>query len=529
MGLMGCQEVQRLDEHDPTFKYSREEYEDMLTSEDPQAQFEVPEKYEPPRHEQVMLPELRKPVTLAVTENIPIKDVFIDMARQARVNIAVSPEVNGGVSYQAYDQPIIDAITHICAVAGLRYKIDRNTVKIEVDKPYSKTYNVQFLSATRQQKNRISMATDVFTAMEGYARDFDNGSSTLLTSDSKIDFWDELATSLSQLLNSIDGNAAATFSLHKQAGLVTVFGTQHHHDLIEQFIKDVLYSTQLQVLIEAKIIEVNLADEFKTGINWNRLKSDFVVQGPLGDLAVPGAFNRATAPVKNVFTIGSGGSTLTALASVLSRFGTVRTLSSPRVTVLNNQTAVLKVATNQVFFKVNYYREIPIDGNPGVERASSQIQTVPIGLVMVVHPTVDVDTGRITLTLRPTISRVIAEREDPAVSILSRQARTSTVPVVQVRELDSVLQMENGDTVVMGGLMEDRSDDARSGVPGVKDIPVVGHLFGGRDHKRETTELVILLRATVLQAPKVGVQDQKVYQNFTKDPRPLHFDKRPIS
>lgn len=156
--------------------------------------------------------------------------------------------------------------------------------------------------------------------------------------------------------------------MHKQAGLVTIHATQAQHEQIKNFLHELLYSTQLQVLIEAKIVEVTLNDEYKTGINWNRLHSDFKLQAPLGEITRPGAFDPALTPTKNVFTIGSGSQTLTALASVLNTFGTVRTLSSPRVTVLNNQTAVLKVATNEVFFKVDYYREIPTDENPGVER-----------------------------------------------------------------------------------------------------------------------------------------------------------------
>ncbi len=222
-------------------------------------------------------------------------------------------------------------------------------------------------------------------------------------------------------------------------------------------------------MIEAKIVEVNLNDEFQSGINWASMSGDFFLQGHLGQLARPLVFDpklnrHGHHPLREVFTIGTRGEDLTALASVLSKFGTVRTLSSPRVTVLNNQTSVLKVATNRVFFKVNYFREIPTDDNPGFERASSQIQTVPIGLVMVVQPSIDVETGRITMTLRPTISRIIGEEEDPAVAIMSNNRQVSLVPEVQVRELDSVLQMESGDTVVMGGLMEDRSDDEKTRV-----------------------------------------------------------------
>lgn len=521
--LSGCDDIRRFGQHDPQMKYTKKEYEDNLSSpvEDTPQVLASP-KYQKPVSTQALPSELHALISLSVSDQVPLSQVFMELARQAKLNISLSPKISGSVFFQAHKQPAIDVIKEICRMAGLRYSVQNKTVRIEPDSLHMKTYNVQFLALTREKKNRISMTTDVFTGSDGGFREFDNGSSTLISGDSKVDFWDEFEANLGHMLNPEEEQGGATYTIHRQAGLVNVVANQHQHEQVEQYIKDLLYSSQLQVVIEAKIVEVNLGDEFQSGINWNALKNDFVLQAPLG-LATPGAFNSAVTPAKDVFTIGNRGESLSALASILSKFGTVRTLSSPRVTVLNNHTSVLKVATNRVFFKLNYYRDMPIDGNPGFERASSQIQTVPIGLVMVVQPSIDVETGRITMTLRPTISRVISEKEDPAVAILSQSTHVSKVPEVQVRELDSVLQMESGDTIVMGGLMEDRSDDSNSGVPGVKDVPVLGSVFGGRKQDRQMSELVIFIRATVQQDPRVEDADKRVYEKFTQDPRPLKF------
>jgi MSHA type pilus biogenesis protein MshL len=522
--LAGCDEIKRIDEHDPELKYTKKEYVEMLTAQGEYANAPpLAPRYFPPKSADKVPSEMRAPVSISVTNQLPLHDVFMELARQAKINISLSPKVEGGVFFQAHKQPAIDVIAEICHMSGMRYTVENKTVRIEPDVPYMKSYNLQFLALSREKKNRISMTTDVFTAIEGSVRDFDNGSSTLLTGDSKVDFWDEFEGNIGHILNPSEDGEGGTYTAHRQAGIVTVTGTQDQHKQVRQFIKDLLYSSQLQVVIEAKIVEVNLNDEYESGINWHSLKDQFVLNAPLGNLARPGPFEVAARPLRDVFTIGRRGDSLTALASFLSKFGTVRTLSSPRVTVLNNQTSVLKVATNRVFFKVNYYRDIPTDDNPGYERASSQIQTVPIGLVMVVQPSIDVETGRITMTLRPTISRIIGEKEDPAVAILSNNTQRSTVPEVQVRELDSVLQMESGDTVVMGGLMEDRSDDEHSGVPVMKDVPWVGNLFGGKHQNRQVSELVIFLRATVQQVPVIDEADQRVYEKFTHDPRPLAF------
>src|SRR5260221_1485388 len=350
-GLSGCVDLNRLEEHDPILQYTQGQYEQLLTGTD-----EVPvplrQEYVPPKSEPQIPKELMKEVSLSINDQVPLKEVFMELARQAKINIVVSPMVKGGVNYQAYTQPAIGVIKDVCSVNKLRYSIDRKTVRIEPDKPHLKTDNVQTLDLIRQTKTRISMATDVFTAMEGYIRDFDNGSSTLLTDESRVDFWEELRNNLSHILKSGNSEDQGNFTIHKQAGIVTVFGTQIQHDQIKQYLQDILYSTQLQVLIEAKIVEVTLKDEYQTGINWSHLKGDFRLEAPLGDITRPRNFHdhlhhhldHHITPVKNVFTIGSAG-TLTALASVLDQFGTVRTLASPRVTVLNNQAAVLKVAT----------------------------------------------------------------------------------------------------------------------------------------------------------------------------------------
>lgn len=527
--VTGCEDLQRASNHDPDLKYSKKDYQEILAG---QGEYKPRPKigpiYRPPKITHEVPASLKTPVSLSVSDQLSIKDVFMELGRQAKINISLSPQVQGSLFYQAYDLPAIDVISEICRVSGLRYTIDKQTVRIEPDEPYTKTYNLQFLAVSREKKNRISMTTDVFTAIEGGVREFDNGSSTLLTGDSKVDFWDELESNLGHILDPTDEGRGGSHSIHKQAGILTITGTRDQHLQVQQYIKEILYSAQLQVVIEAKIVEVNLNDEFKSGINWASMSGDFFLQGQLGDIARPLSSDRRGGrqqhhPLRDVFTIGSHGEDLTALASVLSKFGTVRTLSSPRVTVLNNQTSVLKVATNRVFFKINYYRDIPYDDNPGFERASSQIQTVPIGLVMVVQPSIDVETGRITMTLRPTVSRIIGEKEDPAVAIMSNNRQASFVPEVQVRELDSVLQMESGDTIVMGGLMEDRADDGNSGVPGLKDVPGLGLLFSGHQQNRQVTELVIFLRATVAQIPQVDEADQKVYEKFTQDPRPLKF------
>ncbi len=527
-----CEQLRRLDHHDPSLQLERSEYEARLTGQGEHRIIPIPTpKPLPPSSNPNTTPEnlphFQRPVSLTITETIPIKDVLLEMARQAKVNLVIDPTIEKGVYLHAHKQPFINVIKDICAMTGLRYRIQGGGLIIESDTPYLENYNVAFLSLSRQHQNRISMATDVFTAMEGYSRDFDNGSSAMIKGESNVDFWQEIEVTLKSLLSclSSQNNTAGvtSYTIHKQAGLISVFATQSQQQKIAAYLDQIMANIQQQVLIEAKIIEVNLNEEYQGGINWHHVKNDFKLISPLGRISIPGPFDESMLRDREIFTIGSGSETLTALARILNRFGTVRTLSSPRMTVMNNQSAVLKVATNLVFFKINYSRELRENEKNDIERASSQIQTVPIGLVMVVQPTINPQSRRVTLNIRPTISRVINEKEDPAVGILSNETKTSKIPEVQVRELDSILQMSSGDVVVMGGLMEERADNERTGPPFLQDIPVLGHLFSGKTNKRTVNELVIFLRATILDntTESITTADTRVYETFAQDPRPL--------
>ncbi|GAO98863.1 type II secretion system protein D precursor [Caedimonas varicaedens] len=478
---------------------------------------------------------LKNPVTLSTTESVPLKDVFFQIARQANVDLSIDPNVKGGVALHATHRPLIDIVRELCTLNRLRYKIENNILRIEPDKPYLLNYNAQFLSLTRQNQSRISVATDIFTTNEGQGSTADNGSNTLLTGETKNDFWAELESNLSTILQNSDakevGQDKSSYSLHKQAGIISVYGTQAQHQQVEHFLKLLRLSTSSQVLIEAKIVEVILKDEFKAGINWNLLKGDLVLQSPLGDTITPGSFNKNATPVRDVFTFGGSGKQLTEIVGLINKFGTVRTLSSPRLTAMNNEPGVIKVATNYVYFRINYNRDYGYDSVREHEYVSSEIHTVPIGLIMVVHPSINLADGSIVLSLRPTISRVVDEKADPAVAIVSKEAQQSYVPVVRKQEFESLVCMNSGEFIVMGGLMEEVAKNNQSGVPYLSEVPLLGNLAKAKSEDRVVSELVIFLKATIVDnkadtfvpvtESTVAPADTHLYENFALDPRPL--------
>jgi MSHA biogenesis protein MshL len=331
------------------------------------------------------------------------------------------------------------------------------------------------------------------------------------------------------------------FSMNKQAGIVSVFGTGRQHKLVRDYLGKVRGAMSSQVLIEAKVVEVTLSDQFKSGINWRTLSSrNLNMAAPLGISTtnangtttttlptVSPPYTSFSTATQNVMTLGflQHRIGLDTLVSLVKEFGTVRTLSSPRLTVMNNQTAVLKVAENEVYFRT----DIQTTTNNGVSQTtySSTMNTVPIGLVMTVQPSINIDREEVALGLRPTISRIARRVNDPAVDLSAAQAGvtvSSSVPVVEVREMDSVVTVPSGQVVIMGGLMQERMQKNETGVPGAGELPFLGHLFRAQADQMTVTELVIFLKATVVRGnDSVDPADKEVYAKFTRDPRPLGF------
>lgn len=517
----GCQHYRY---HDPTLKKSEQAYEQELTMAETE---EIP-VYKPSVKKEVVSEKFAKPIPIKIKGTLPIRDIAAYLSEMANVHIIVDPQVQGDVFVWGKAKSIRDIFHHICLTKNWIYRIQGELLMVMPDRYYSETYNLHFLNLKRQNDAALNIGTDVFHGgYEEKNRDsMYNGSVTKISTSATTDFWQELENNLKIMLVSEEpmqkGESnieAPRYTLHKQAGLLTIYGRQKHHEQIQKYIQLLKENTSAQVLIEAKIIEVNLNHQFQAGIDWYALKKHFAASMSMGSLGRPGGINIKDFGARNVISLGSYGKNLSGLVHFLNTFGTVRTLSNPRLTVLNNHPALLKVATNHVYFKVNYNREFNADGKAGFERASSQVHTVPVGLILGVQPSINFETGQITLSLRPTISRIVGNEEDPAIGILTGNNKSSRVPVVQMRELDSVIQMQSGEVILLGGLMEERADNTHNRNP----IPGFDKILQAKEDIRQITELVILLRAYILPEGYAGIStaDRRLYNQYTKDPRKL--------
>ncbi|WP_162143318.1 type II secretion system protein GspD [Chitinilyticum aquatile] len=283
--------------------------------------------------------------------------------------------------------------------------------------------------------------------------------------------------------------------INPETGLVLVRASHKDQQKVAEFLAQMQSSAQRQVLIEATIVEVTLGDKYQAGVDWAKLASGgsgwSFGQKMLGQ-------NMSSAPYGGIF-FSSNNFDLT--VKLLEQFGRTRVLSSPKIIALNNQTAVMKVVEEQVYFTI---KATPGQSDNGVisqPTYESELHTVPIGLVMQVTPQI-ADSGAISLNVRPTITNVSSYVADPAVAILAANSGStvqSLIPVTQVREFDSTLKVPSGQTAVLGGLIQDAIKTDRQGIPVLSRIPTVGDLFSYRDDKASKSELIIFLRPVLVR------------------------------
>lgn len=337
------------------------------------------------------------------------------------------------------------------------------------------------------------------------------------------------------------GSSASNIVVNRETGQLSVYTTSRGHEQFRQFLDRISASARRQVLIEATIVEVTLSNASQQGVNWQKVVQGGLLRGlsfqmlPSGTGAFSGTQDAAL--LRMSYTSGSGD--WSGVLTLLESFGQTRVLSSPKVSVLNNQTASLKVVDNYVYVTITFTPGTPTYGpggqvlSIGRDTYTSNINSVPVGFVMTVTPQV-AESGEVTLNVRPTISRVVREIIDPNPALLGATPPiVNRLPVVQSRELESVLRVQSGEIAVLGGLMQDASNDGEDAVPGVSRIPLLGEAFKQKQQTRSKTELVVFLRPVVVGDASLN-GDYKAYKpllptsSFFKDAAPEALGRKPI-
>ena len=514
-----------------------------------------------------------------VVNNVRVQELLFALARDAKLNVDIHPGVTGSVTLNAIDQTLPQLLTRIARQVDMRYEVDGPNLIVMRDTPFLRNYRIDYLNMTRISTSQLGVSSQVATGAassggSGGVGTFSNTSTSTVNNISSNRFWDTLVGNVRDLLRESDklmpgaqpapaaassqstapapgassalAGAAALFGAqpttpaptspagssltaaqtassgqsmefreaasvisNPEAGILSIRATARQHEKIQEFLDQVMSNVKRQVLIEATIAEVQLNNQYQRGIDWSKLRTGsagFQFQQSSG--ATPAGINT------NAFTFGyaAGNQNFLAALKLLESFGDVKVLSSPKISVLNNQSAVLKVVDNLVFFTIK--ADTTINQTTSLTTFTSTLNSVPVGFVMTVIPQIS-DSDTVVLNLRPTISRKIGDVADPNPS-LSQAGVASLVPVIQTREMDSMLRVQSGQVAVMGGLIQDQVSNTEDGIPGVNRVPSVGDFFRQRKDTLTKTELVIFLRPIVIHDASID-GDYRRYRNLVPD------------
>lgn len=457
------------------------------------------------------VPAAPVPGYTVVVKQVPVIDLLFSLARDAGLDVDIQTTANALVTLNAVDRPLGEILKRVADQAQLRYRLQGSNLIIEEDLPYWRNYLVDYVNIARASVGEVGVATQISTSGGGVGEqpgqqsdDKGNTSKTTVKNTSASDFWAALEYGLTSIVAEAGmpadtGSAEASDPVitNPMSGIATVFGTQNAHRRVQEYLDKTIQNSQRQVLIEMTIVEVELSDNYQAGVDWEKLsasaggENDFSFKTDLlgGDLKV--------APFVSLGFEDAFGEDITATVKLLQQFGDTKVLSSPKVMSLNNQTALLKVVNEEVYFTVDLdIREATAD-IPERRTYTSELHTVPVGLVMSVTPQIS-ETGYVSLNIRPTISRITGYAIDPAPRLAGADF-DNLIPEIQVREIESLLQVLDGRTVVLGGLMQNEQISAKDGVPGLSRIPGVGKLFAYTRDSLVKTELVIFLKPTIVR------------------------------
>ncbi|MDF1817362.1 MAG: pilus (MSHA type) biogenesis protein MshL [Immundisolibacteraceae bacterium] len=460
--------------------------------------------------------------TLVVTD-VAVDEVLFALARDAGMDVDIRADVSGAVTLNAIDQPLERILERIATLANLRFRLQHGSLIIEADLPYRHTYAIDYINMDRSVIHQIAVSTQIATSgsseLAGGGGSGNNNSSTQLTSRANNDFWDQLIANVGAIVAprtvSLEAEQPTAIIANRIASLLTVTATQSQHREVAAYIDELLTSAHRQVLIEATIAEVNLSRDYQAGVDW----SVFGNRG-WGINANTTSTNFSDAPFAALTYTNTSSSlgNIDVAITMLQTFGDVKVLSSPKLIALNNQTALLKVVDERVYFTFEVEREENDDGNDDIT-VETTVNTVPVGLVMAVTPQIN-ENGEVTLNVRPTISRIIdfVQFDDPFIRGNNGEASLiSRVPEIQVREIETVLRVASGQTVVLGGLMQDTVDNSSEGVPLLSNLPYIGEAFKYENDISRKSELVIFLRPVVTSRTNMDTPPFDRYQPYLPD------------
>ena len=460
--------------------------------------------------------------------DVEAKVFFPSLVQGTPLSVAVHPDVSGNISLSLKGVTLSEALQVVEDIYGYEVSRTGRILRIYPAGMRTETFPLNYLymernglSLTSVNSGRISDSNNNSSSGSSNSNSNDSSSNssgsnssnssnettngTFIRSTTKSDLWGELKETLVSIVGHTGGGRQVV--LTPQAGLVTIRAYPNELRQVRTFLETAETHLQRQVIIEAKILEVTLSDGYQQGINWEN------VLGHVGDTNIEfgtstggGLSDAITSVIGGVTSLTLSGTNFTAMISLLDTQGDVDVLSSPRVTALNNQKAVIKVGTDEYF--VTNVSSTTVAGTTPVTTPEVELTPFFSGIALDVTPQIDGE-GNVLLHIHPSVIDIKEQ-----IKTIKISNSTLELPLAQsdIRESDTVIMARSGDVVVIGGLMKSESIEVVSKVPLLGDIPFIGQLFTNRARSLKKTELVILLKPTV-----VGVDTWKKELERSKD------------
>lgn len=456
--------------------------------------------------------EGRQPVTIVTNGWVDVRDILRNVATNAELGLQMAPDVSGKVNVHLQDVSIDRALDALLVPTELGYEVVDDVLVVYKRGMVTRWLTFDYPVTEREGRGEL----EVSASSSGSSGSSGGGSSggqsgtnkSHVTSTSIMSVWPGVMESLkvmvfknaglTQSSNSSGSGGISivnladtegrTLLINPMASMVMVTAEWSRVKMVEQHLARLEESLQRQVAIEVRILEVYLDDETQTGINWDILNMGSDISGiSLNTL------DAAQHVSDDFFQFTLDSKHITGVLEAISTSGDINTVSTPKITTLNNQKAVVRIVTEEVFYESQVEPAVISNGvatDPVINYTS---RTYPVGVVLDVTPQVGQD-RIITLNVHPTISDIVGIAESP---------NQDTAPILSVRELDTVGKVRDGETLVIAGLMSERTNKRRTGIPILKDLPLLGYLFGKTSEKQVNIELVMLLTPVIMEGERV--------------------------
>jgi MSHA biogenesis protein MshL len=452
--------------------------------------------------------------------NAPAPQVFMGLVEGTQYSMVLHPDVHGSLSLNLKDVTVPEAVSAIRQVYGFEYRREGNRFFILGREMQTRLFPVNYLNLSRKGNSdtRVSasgLTSTGATTTGGAATSTSTSSGVQVQTQSQSDFWKDIGATISAIIGAEGGRKVV---VNPQIGLIVVRAMPNEMRLVEDFLGVTQTSLNRQVIIEAKILEVELKDGYQAGINWSSIAQKNGRNYTLGQVGGGTTFKNGTSEIAGntgtldpttgtfsaisgtdssafggVFTLAVKSQNFAAFFELLKTQGDLNVLSSPRVSTVNNQKAVIKVGSDAFFVtKQDITQNTSLGGQPTI---ATELAPFFSGIALDVTPQID-DAGNINMHIHPSVSDVSEKK----ISIGTNQ--TISTALSSIQESDNIVRASSGQIIVIGGLMKEASTDENASVPVLGDIPILGNLFKHKKVTRIKKELVILLKPTVIGTDK---------------------------